>query len=275
LTNGTLLSKEILEDVERLHMGLSISLDGPEKYQGENRPYAGGANSFKDVIKGIELAMSMGVEPGISITITPRSIEGIPELLRWILDKKLPFSLNFYRENAYTATKESIADIESEIIKGIKLAFAEVERNLPEYSLLGILADRANLNSHHLKTCGVADNYLVFGFDGRVSACQMMISKPIASVFDENLLSHMNSEKAGVQNLSVDEKEGCKDCQWKYWCTGGCPLETYRATGRYDVKSPNCNIYKTIFPEILRLEGLRLIKHSDAGEIAQRDTPLL
>ena len=33
--------------------------------------------------------------------------------------------------------------------------------------------------------------------------------------------------------------------------------------GRYDVKSPNCNIYKTLYPEALRLEGLRLIEYGE------------
>lgn len=52
----------------------------------------------------------------------------------------------------------------------------------------------------------------------------------------------VRADRLGVQNVLVEEKEGCRDCQWKYWCAGGCPLATYRATGRYDVKSPNCNI---------------------------------
>lgn len=50
--------------------------------------------------------------------------------------------------------------------------------------------------------------------------------------------------------------------EWKHWCTGGCPLATFKATGRYDIQSPNCNIYKALYPEALRLEGLRLIKYS-------------
>jgi type II secretory pathway component PulL len=37
-------------------------------------------------------------------------------------------------------------------------------------------------------------------------------------------------------------------------------LANFRATGRYDAKSPNCYIYKALFPEIMRLEGLRLLK---------------
>lgn len=48
---------------------------------------------------------------------------------------------------------------------------------------------------------------------------------------------------------------------WRYWCAGGCPVATFAATGRYDVKSPNCGIYKAIYPEALKLEGLRLLKY--------------
>jgi len=66
--------------------------------------------------------------------------------------------------------------------------------------------------------------------------------------------------KDKIHNISVEEKEGCKTCVYRYRCTGGCPLETHRATGRWDVKSPHCNIYQTLYPQALRLEGLRLLK---------------
>ena len=68
-----------------------------------------------------------------------------------------------------------------------------------------------------------------------------------------------------MRNLAVEEKEGCRDCTWRYWCSGGCAVATFRATGRYDIKSPNCNIYKAIYPEALRLEGLRLLKYAMPG----------
>ena len=37
-------------------------------------------------------------------------------------------------------------------------------------------------------------------------------------------------------------------------------------TNTYDVKSPNCNIYKALYPEVLRLEGLRLLKYDEEIE---------
>jgi uncharacterized protein len=83
-------------------------------------------------------------------------------------------------------------------------------------------------------------------------------------------LDAVRSDQLGIQNISVEEKEGCKDCQWKYWCAGGCSLATHRVSGRYDVKSPNCNIYKALFPEALRLEGLRLLKYADDPEVVMQ-----
>jgi hypothetical protein len=32
------------------------------------------------------------------------------------------------------------------------------------------------------------------------------------------------------------------------------------AFGRYDVKSPNCRIYQALYPRVLRLEGLQLLR---------------
>jgi uncharacterized protein len=69
-------------------------------------------------------------------------------------------------------------------------------------------------------------------------------------------------QQTGPQVLDVDEKEGCRTCNWRYWCAGGCAVLTYRLTGRNDIRSPNCGIYKALFPEALRLEALRLLKYT-------------
>jgi uncharacterized protein len=116
----------------------------------------------------------------------------------------------------------------------------------------------------------VGQNYLVFDQNGQVAQCQMHIRKPITNAHAADPLAVIYSDKVGIQNISVEEKDDCKTCKWKFWCAGGCPLETFQATGRYDVKSPNCNIYKALFPEVLRLEGLRLLKYQNEPEVVRR-----
>jgi uncharacterized protein len=88
----------------------------------------------------------------------------------------------------------------------------------------------------------------------------MDLANPLTTIYDEDPLGIIQNDPRGIQNLPVDEKAGCRDCAWKYWCTGGCPLATFRATGRFDVQSPNCNIYRALYPALIRLEGLRLLR---------------
>jgi len=135
--------------------------------------------------------------------------------------------------------------------------------------LLASIVDRANLSSPHQMTCGVGNNYLVFDCNGQVGKCQMLMKNFITILTVADPLGEIQKDKKGIQNLSVEEKEGCKTCEWKYWCTGGCSLNTFRATGRYDVKSPNCHIYKALYPEAMRLEGLRLLKYEYPQEQLQ------
>lgn len=266
LSNGTLLTTEIVEMLKLLGLRLMISLDGFGAYHDKHRPYAGGRGSFKDVSESVGLALANGLMPGISVTVSSRTADGLPEIMEWILERELPFSLNFYRENDLSALHGDMQLDEEKIIKGMLAAFKVIENDLPRRSFLGGIIDRANLSAAHVHTCGVGQNYLVFDQNGQVAKCQMQIRRSVTNVHAADPLAVIRADQIGIQNLSVAEKDGCKACEWRHWCAGSCPLATYRATGRYDVKSPNCSIYKALFPEALRLEGLRLLKYQDDPE---------
>jgi uncharacterized protein len=266
LSNGNLLTEEMAKTLKSLDIRLMISMDGMGHYHDSQRPYAGGRGSFKDVSDAVDLALSHELVPNISVTVSSRTAEGLPDIMEWILERELPFSLNFYRENELSASHIDMQLDEQKIINGMKAAFRVIEDNLPRRGFLGGIIDRANLSAPHTHTCGVGQNYLVFDQNGQVAKCQMHIRKPITNIHVEDPLAVIRADQIGIQNISVEEKEGCKTCEWKYWCTGGCPLATHRATGRYDVKSPNCNIYKALYPEALRLEGLRLLKYGNGSQ---------
>jgi uncharacterized protein len=267
LSNGTLLTSEAIGTLRSLGLRLMISLDGIGQYHDAHRPYAGGRGSFVDVAEAVDLALANGLTPSISVTVSTRTAAGLPEVMAWILDRDLPFSLNFYRENEFSASHEDMRLDEEKIIKGMRAAFKVIENNLPRSPFLGWIIDQANLPVAHTHTCGVGQNYLVFDQNGQVAKCQMNIRKTVTDVYAADPLALIRADRIGIQNLPVTEKEGCKTCEWRHWCAGGCPLATHRVTGRYDVKSPNCNIYKALFPEVLRLEGLRLLKYQDDPEV--------
>src|SRR5439155_22780231 len=112
------------------------------------------------------------------------------------------------------------------------------------------------------RSCGVGEDYVVVDQNGRIAKCHMEIESTIGDVRTTDPVMAIRAGTTGIRNLPVEEKAGCRDCTWRHWCSGGCAVATFRATGRFDVRSPNCNIYKAIYPEAVRLEGLRVLRYA-------------
>ena len=152
------------------------------------------------------------------------------------------------------------------MISALQETFDVIEERLPPWSVLGSILDRGQLLQPRQRSCGVGQDYVVIDQGGGVAKCHMEIERSLGDIFSSDPLDLVRRDRTTTLNLLVDEKEGCRDCSWRYWCSGGCSIATFRATGRYDIKSPNCNIYKSIYPRALRLEGLRLLKYASAAE---------
>lgn len=260
LSNGVALTRGMLDFLREEAIQLMISLDGSAAEHDRQRIFVNGRGSYWQVTRSIDRALAQGVQPHLSITVTGESVDGLADAVGFALDRELLFNLNFYREHD---PRKSHADMRAEderLITALRAAFAVIEARLPRQSIIGALIDRSSFAGPHQRSCGAGHNYLVVDHKGSVARCQMEIERPVTDVFAANPLQEIQLHQGDFQNLAVDEKEGCRDCQWRYWCAGGCSLLTYRATGRNDVKSPYCRVYKAIYPELLRLEGLRLLK---------------
>ena len=261
LSNGVLLNEKRAQILKDNGLRLMISLDGMEADHDAQRHYPDGRGSFHDVAKAIDAALARHLIPGISITVSGRNAAGLPALIRWLLARDLPFNINFYRANDLS-NSETLRLDDEKIIEGMNAAFEVIAADLPRHSILSMLLDRANLFAPHHRTCGVGNDYLAFNPRGGVAKCQMQIERSVGSVHLQDPLEAVRADTSGIQNLPVESKKECNQCSWRYWCAGGCPLETHRATGRYDAKSPNCQIYQALFPKVLKLEGMRLLQQA-------------
>jgi len=262
MSNGVYISAQVIEELKSRNIGVMISLDGVGEYHDRQRPLVNGRGSFSRVERTILRLLEYDLLPYISVTVSSRNLAGIPALLRYILERDLTFSLNYYRENDLSAHLADLQLDEARMIAGMRDGFAVIAEHLPSYSLLSSLIDKANLKAPHSHTCGVGRNFMVINQRGQVAKCQVEMKHTVATVAADDPLQFIRDDRDGVQGLAVDEKEGCRTCIWRYWCSGGCPALTYRMTGRYDIQSPNCHIYQALFPDVLRLEALRLLKYT-------------
>lgn len=261
LSNGVGLRAEDARWMRDEGVKLMISLDGIGELHNRLRPLKGkpGEDTFSRVAHTIDnVLLPLGVRPDITMTVTGINAAGAADVAQWaLIERGLPTSFNFYRQNVLSASWTELQLEEQAIIDGMLAAYKVIEANLPERPFLNGLLDRVQSEAH-AHTCGVGLSYVVITHTGKVAQCQMHLDAPVS----QNLTGDLLPMVAGgpLRNVAVDEKEGCRHCEFRYRCSGGCPLETYRATGRWDVQSPNCRIYKTLYPAALRLEGLRLLK---------------
>ena len=257
ITNGVLLDDERLEIIKALNINLTISLDGLGEYNRERRTIENNS-STESVIEAIDLAISHEVYPHISIVVGEKNIKGLPSFVKWLLEKNLKFNFTLVRKN--DCSPEVASFEEEQIIEGLLETFEVIKNNLPNYSIVGSISDKMNVMFAHNNTCGAGDNYLVFDTEGNISKCQMQMNKTVSNYKSTDPIADIRQDTKFVSSFDIDDIDECKTCDIRYFCTGGCPMETYNKTGHYNVKSPNCNIYKTIYPELLKLEGLRLLK---------------
>jgi uncharacterized protein len=262
LSNGVHLRPGLVEMLKAEGIRVMISLDGVGDTHDAQRPFISGKPSFRLVERTIGQLIDQGHPPHVSITITNRNAAGVPAVVRYALDRQLTFSLNFFRDNDCAASFSDLRYEERVMISALLETFEVIEGNLPAWSVLGSVLDRGQLLEPRQHSCGVGQDYVVIDQKGRVAKCHMEIERTLGDVFSSDPLQLVRQDRTTALNLLVDEKEGCRDCTWRYWCSGGCTVATFRATGRYDVKSPNCNIYKAIYPQALRLEGLRILKYA-------------
>jgi len=262
LSNGVALPRHLIRSLKAETIKVMISLDGVGGPHDVQRPTVNGRPSFHLVDRTITTLIEEDWAPHLSITITRRNAEGVADVVRFALERGMTFSLNFFRDNDCATSFPDLRYEEEAMISAVLAAFRVIEEFLPPWSVLGSVLDRGQLLEPRQRSCGVGQDYVVIDQRGRVAKCHMEIERTLGDVFRDDPLQLIRRDTAAVQNLPVEEKEGCRDCSWRYWCSGGCSIAAFRATGRYDIKSPNCNIYKTIYPEALRLEGLRLLKYA-------------
>lgn len=267
LSNGVALGDRLVAALLARDIRVMISLDGLGAAHDAQRPTLGGKPSSALVVRTIDRLLAAGLAPHISVTITSRNTE-VADVVRFAIERELTFSLNFFRDNECAATFDDLQYEQQALVDGLGGAFAVIEELMPRWSVLGSVLDRGQLLAPRRRSCGVGDDYVVIDQNGGIAKCHMEIGTIVGHVRDDDPVSVVRNSPVGIQNLLVEEKTGCRDCTWRHWCSGGCAAATFRATGRFDVRSPNCGIYKAIYPEAVRLEGLRILRYADRAHLS-------
>jgi len=256
LSNGVGVTDAVLGAVADAGMRLMVSLDGDQAAHDRMRARQDGGSTYAAVVGTVERAIKRGLQPNISITLTALNLEGASAAVAFALERHLPFNLNFYRECAMadpTRTPSPLAPSPAQLVEAM-LGILNLIRAYPTYPLplTGIL-DRTRFDVPHQHPCAAGRDYVVVDTEGRVSACQMLLEEPWASLADEDPLDAIRRQGERIFQ-AADEQSDCHTCLWRMVCSGGCPL--MRGTALHD---RYCQVYRILLPELVRLEACRLM----------------
>jgi len=260
LTNGVLITEDVARKLKEERIKAAVSLDGLGEYNDAQRIFPSGLGSFQYVERGIQSLQHERVPFNVSVTITARNVENVPQLTHYLLERSIPFAFNFYRENPYV--KEAMRSDEETLIACLKKAYGLISQCPPRHSVMNGLLDRVVFTRPHVYTCGMGNSYLVVRHDGKIAPCPVALDEVSGSIDDEDVIDTMQrSQFAKRRNVPIERRTSCMDCQWKYICCGGCPLLNFEPKTGANARSPYCAVYKALIPEVLKVEAKRLLAY--------------
>ena len=245
-TNALLLDEQRIAFLDAHMDNLVLSLDGRPEAHDRMRPFAGGRGSYDLVAKRIlEFADKRGNRPFYvrgtftrhnldfaadvahieSLGIGPVSIEPVvapPEADYAIRSEDLPTILDEYERLALHCLES--------FRKGSPLRFFHFEMDL----------EGGPCAYKRLKGCGAGAEYIAVTPEGDVYPCHQFVGNPefrMGNVHEAISYPEYRLDpdlRARFRELLVPNKDECRTCWARYFCSGGCAANAYHASGRID-----------------------------------------
>ncbi len=238
-TNGTLLSEEDLLFISKYNVGYGISIDGDKMANDKLRVYSNGAGTYDDIVHNIQKIQNS--------TLVPKRLKELWGLMVYTRDNidlldnithlnHLGFStvqMRFVRSNdealvlnkkeATNRLLEFIAIIFQRAIEG-DVSLLRVICNDNDY--IGKVIKRIITQTRTEVRCGAGSYMFSFAADGNIYPCDCFVGNPdyVMGSFYKGIPTEQYER---YSDLSVNNRQKCKNCWAKYACGGDCYHNSY------------------------------------------------
>lgn len=226
ISNGTLLSKERIIELDSLNVIVGISIDGASREANSMRITPSGKEAYNKIVEALDLCKELNVKPSLSITLSEETIKDIDGIME-LLDKyeiqgigyNILLSSGEYQppEDYYEKASQFIVD-SFEIFRKVGIYEDRIMRKLKTFTS----------SSVYLSDCGAtAGGQLVFVPDGKVGICHGLLADKEdfdVTIDDEDFDARTHPTWQKWANLVPINNDYCYDCEALGICGGGCPI---------------------------------------------------
>ncbi len=246
LTNGTLISKEVADQLKQFNMKrILISVDGLEEKHDEIR----GHGSFRKTMKGIRCLLKTGIKPTISFTPTRNNYKELGSLIDLMASLGIPA----IQANSLSPEGRCLSiykDLVLEYPHQVKELLRIIEKKQKEFPALDIECqfgfyyylpklykdfqrNPQNYKIQYLKSgCSAAETSCVITPTGDVVPCEGFLTFKGGNIKEKDLYDIWNDSEnfktiRKLSKISMDQTPYCKDCKYIYLCDAGCRAAAY------------------------------------------------
>lgn len=219
LTNGTLVTPESARKIRDHFSGVQVSLDGLREINDAFR----GEGSFERITRGIRTLLDAGNQVVVSCVVTRRNIDALETYFEYLAELGAT-SLHFMNLQSCGRGRDAPSTGVPTFEFATKLT--RLWENWRDTFLIPI-PKLLKLPRHYRKlNCRPGNGVLEIDPRGRVFPCYFYMERGVAagSVRDADL-AEIYRESRLLNRLranTVDTREKCRDCDYRYLCGGGC-----------------------------------------------------
>lgn len=240
-TNGTLLTRSILDFLKKENVDLCISIDGPAHVHDLNRCYKDGRGSFVEVKENLYKGLEQLDYVQVNAVYGPDTIDFLPESISFFTQLGVPvIHLNpnicaSWTEDAYPKLRETYTQIANHYIKCYQCG-QEVAVNLIDSKIILFLKGGYAVED----MCGMGETEWGFAPSGNIYPCERFIGEDTDSSF---CLGNVHTDLDLTRRCSLLKQRGnrnekCKTCDLQRYCMNWCGCTNYHMTGHTDLAGP-------------------------------------
>ncbi len=234
VTNGTLLSKEVAEILQKNGILLGVSLDGDELTHNKHRKDPNGNPTYKQVINNVK-AIEHHEYVGAACTLTKDvfslndSLNELSKTFNTVSYKPARNCFESFDEESLNQWLSSYDELVKALIEeslGGDIRRTKILLNGEDY--LGKFMHRVILNQRTIVRCDAGLSRFALDKDGAIYAC------PASSLMDKFSIGKgfaIDFSKSREMFKEQTANSLCHECDFRYLCGGECPVEKHLSNG--------------------------------------------
>ncbi len=265
ITNGLLLDQTFLDFVLRNDIAVAMSFDGVRQAHDRHRRLPNGKGSFDDLVRRLELLLSVRPYASVLLVVTPQTVRWLAESICFLMDlscRYVTVSLNYgaqWRESDLRVLADQYMRLGE-----LYVEWTRAERKFYLSPLDDKLAASGNRWYFRKHRCELANRQLSVDPEGYLYPCVQFPRAGPKSRWCVGHVQHGIDEgvRRRIAAQSLVEKTTCALCGIRDRCNNTCGCINWQSTGRIDAVSPILCRHERILVPIVDRVGKRLQRPS-------------